>query len=46
VIGIWTHHQLVPDRRQGAVVNDLMIAVALMLLLTNISTSSSFGVKR
>ena len=46
LVGIWTHHQLVPDRRQGAVVNDLMIAVALMLLLTNISSPAQYAAVR
>jgi hypothetical protein len=43
LLGIWAHHQLVPDARQGSVVNDLMIAVFLLLLLSNISSPAQYA---
>jgi PAP2 superfamily len=43
VLGTWAHHQLVPDRRQGLMINDLMLAVFLMLLLTNISSPAQYA---
>jgi len=42
LFGIWSHRQMVPDRRQNAVVNDLMLAIFLLLVLTNVSSPAQY----
>ena len=43
LLGVWSHHQLVPDRRNGAVVKDLILAVFLLLLLTNVASPAQYA---
>ena len=43
LLGIWAHDRLVPDRRQSAVVTDLILALFLLLVLTNISSPAQYA---
>jgi PAP2 superfamily protein len=40
---VWVHHQLVPDRRQHAVVKDLILAMFLLQLLTNVLSPAQYA---
>ena len=42
LFGVWSHHQLVPDRRH-AMVKDLILAVFLLVLLTNVSSPAQYA---
>jgi hypothetical protein len=43
LFGVWTHHHFVPDRRQGAMVKDLILAMFLLVLLTNVSSPAQYA---
>lgn len=43
LLGAWAYHHVVPDRRNGDVVTDLLLAVFLLLLLTNIGSPVQYA---
>jgi PAP2 superfamily len=43
LFGIWGHHQIVPDGQQGVAVTDVLLAMFLLLLLTNIASPAQYA---